>query len=62
MGGKSGCFALDDEAYQEHQKGDCAVEQAVGIPGERRDGIPIGAQDDEVDVVHYGTGDCDAEY
>ena len=65
LGEKSGCFALDDglddKAYQEHRKGDCTVEQAVGIPGERCDGIPIGAQDDEVDVVRYGTDDRDAD-
>ena len=52
---------LDDEAYQEHQKGACTVQQAVGIPGEGRDDIPIGVQDDEVDVVRYGTEDGDAD-
>ena len=65
MGEKSGCFALDDglddKAYQEHQKGDCTVEQTVGIPGEGRDGVHVGSEYDEIDVVRYGTENSDAD-
>ena len=65
LGGKSGCLTfddgLDDEADQHHHDGDGTIQQAVGIPGEGGDGISIGAQDDEVDVVRYGTENGDAD-
>ena len=65
MGEKSGCFALDDglddKAYQEHRKGDCTVQQAVGIPGEGGDGIQVGAQDGQIYVILYGPENGDAD-
>ena len=65
LGERSCCLTfddgLDDNADQQHYDGDCTVEQTVGIPGEGGDGIPIGAQDDEVDVVRYGTENSDAD-
>ena len=52
---------LDNEADQYHHDGDGTIQQAVGIPGEGGDGIQVGAQDDEVDVVRYGTENGDAD-
>ena len=65
LGGKSGCLTfdngLDDKAYQEHQKGDCTVQQTVGIPGEGRDGVHVGSENDEIYVVRHGTENSDAD-
>ena len=65
MGEKSGCFALDDglddKAYQEHRKGDCTVQQTVGIPGEGRDGVHVGSENDKIYVVRHGTENSDTD-
>ena len=65
LGEKSYCLTfddgLDDDADQQHHEGACTVQQTVGIPGEGRDGVHVGPEYDEIDVVRYGTENSDAD-